>query len=353
MKPFLRIIAALLLCGLGLATTSFVVAQFLTPRVKPARDTGMPREKLAELAAIAPGVDVLVIGTSRLLHGFDPRVFESETRKLGRPLRAYNLSLQRLLLWEQARVLDEALALPGFKPQLVLLEPAVGLGISPENFTHARTIEFETPAAWRLATASVLGSDRSAAHKAWNLGAHSVVATLHLANYGLYTDVAFPARDSLAATEAPERDWRGFVPKKDRRPDESAPEWLAAMAREYAVRFPRDSADAGPLPAPMRAHFDALRAKLAARGITLLFVQPPQLGFTTEELRALTFRFPRALRSADRAPVLSFLDPAKHPALFEPRWWIDYNHMSVSGARLFTAELAREVMQPHILSLLR
>lgn len=346
MKSALRIIGALLLCASGIGVTSLAITRFVTPRVQPQRDTGMPREKLRELAALAPEVDVLVIGTSRLLHGFDPRVFERETRKLGRPLRAYNLSLQRLLLWEQAQVLDDALALPRLKPRLVLLEPAVGLGISPENFTHARTIEFETPAAWRLATSSVLGSDRSPAHKAWNIATHTIVAGLHVSNYGLYTDVVFPERGRPERVDSFAIEWRGFEPKKDLRQDENPPDWLKAMAAEHAVRHPRDAADAGPLPAPMRAHFEALRAKLAARGITLVFVQPPQLGFTTEELRTLTYRFPRALQSSGGAPVLSFLNPAAHPALFEPRWWVDYNHVTETGARLFTTELARELVQP-------
>lgn len=342
-----RILAALCCFTLGLALVSALVAYVANPVLRPQRDTGMPSEKLRELAAVAPQIDVLVLGTSRLLHGFDPRVFEAETTRLGRPLRAYNLSLQRLLLWEQAQVLDDALALPGFKPKLVLLEPAVGLGISPENFTHARTVDFETPTAWRLAARTILGSDRSPPHKAWNLATHSVVGALHATHYGLYTDTAFPARATATDPEArltPEL--RGFVAKPDRPPAEKTPDWLAGMASDYAVRYPHDSADRGVLPEPMRAHFAELHRKLAARGITLVFVQPPQLGFTTPELRELTYRFPAALRQGtEPARVVSFLNPAAHPALFEPRWWVDYNHVTAGGARLFTAELARELLR--------
>jgi hypothetical protein len=96
-----RVVAALLFAVLGLGLVSWVLQTSADQRW-PARNTGMPTAKLRELQAIAQEVDVLVIGTSRLLHGFDPTVLAAETRRLGRPLRACDLSLQRLLLWNRS-----------------------------------------------------------------------------------------------------------------------------------------------------------------------------------------------------------------------------------------------------------
>jgi hypothetical protein len=346
-KPRLgwRVLGALALFAAGLLACAVVVRFTLNRAVRPERDTGMARQKLQELAQVAPQIDTLVLGTSRLLHGFDPREFAAETARLGRPRRAYNLSLQRLLLWEQERVLDDALTLPGFKPRLVLIEPAVGLGISPENFTHARTVEFETPHAWRLAVASVLDSNRSLPHKAWNIAAHSLVAALHGTHYGLYNGVAFPPVPVVNEIPGPDSALRGFFPRADRSSAEPAPTWLVEMQRDYAERFAADAATPRALPAAMREHFAALHVRLAARGIVAIFVQPPQLGFTTPELRELTFGFQPALVVGPQAvPVLNYLDPRTHPALFEPRWWMDYNHVSQGGAALFTRALARDVV---------
>ena len=346
-----RIPIALLVFVLGLGSTALVVAIAVNPRFQPVRDTGMHREKLAELRTVAPTVDVLVIGSSRLLEGFDPRVFAAEIARLGHPLRAYNLSLQRLLLWEQVRVIDDALAIPGLRPKLVLLEPAVGLGIAPENFTQARTVEFETPAAWRLAVSSVLGSDRTFAHKGWNIATHSLVVALHAVHYGLYTNLVFPT----PASAGPDRSsadaaLQGFLPQPDYAVGQSPPAWLVDMRTEYVTRFAKDSNAPGLLPTAMRANFRDLRDRLRDRGIAVIFVQPPQLGFTTQELRELTFGFGPALASdSGGVELLSYLNPAAHAELFDPRWWVDYNHLTATGATLFTRDLARDVA--HRLSL--
>lgn len=342
-----RLLAALALCALGFATAAGLVALVANPLLRPRRDTGMAREKLAELRAVAPPIDVLVVGTSRLLHGFDPRVFDAEAARLGTPLRSYNLSLPRLLLWEQSRVLDDALATPGLHPRLVLLEPAVGLGIAPENFTHARTIEFETPAAWRLAVSAIIDSERAPAHQAWNIATHTLVAALHGLHFGLYTGVLFPPLPAPGENSPPsDRSLRGFSPQPDRPSTEPAPAWLAAVLADYTARYSTDSAAPGQIPAAMRRHYLALRERLRLRGIQILFVQPPQLGFTTPELRDLTFRFGPSLPANTGPPaLLSYLDPQRHPELFDPRWWADYNHYTSHGATLFTRELARDVVR--------
>ena len=61
-----RIVVALAVFALGLAATALFVALVVNPLVRPARDTGMHRENLAALQAVALQIDVLVIGTSRV-----------------------------------------------------------------------------------------------------------------------------------------------------------------------------------------------------------------------------------------------------------------------------------------------
>ena len=336
-RQFGRLAAALAVFALGLVLTAAALG-LLDPVFQPRRDTGMRDVKLAELARRAPEIDVLVLGTSRLLHGFDPAAFHAETSRLGRPLRAYNLSLQRLLLWEQERVLRDALALPGFQPRLILLEPAVGLGIAPENFTHARTLEFETAAAWRSAVEAVLDSGRRPLHQAWNITAHSLVAGLHQLRYGLYTNLAFPAPPA-APEDSAMRD--GFLALPDRAATAAPPPGLAEFAASFRSDYTARASTPGPLPEALQRHFHRLRALCAARGIAVVFVQPPQLAFTTDELRRLTFQFAPAL--AGDGGLLTYLDPAAHAPLFALEGWADYNHMTATGARRFTAQLARDL----------
>lgn len=335
----LRTAAALLAFAAGLGVFAIFTQTVLNPVFHPRRDTGEPTAKLAELRAIAGDVDVLVLGTSRMLHGFDPQQFDAESARLGRPLRAYNLSLERLLLWEQERVLDAALELPGLQPKLVVLETCVGLGIAPENLTHARTVAFETPASYREALACIVGSNRSLPHQAWNIGMHTLVLGLNRTHYGLYASAAFPP---VAAAAAPGD--LGFEPLPDPAPGTAPDAWLEQLIRELPATRAREQAATGEFPAPMRRHFERLCAKLRARGIACVFVQPPQLHYTTDELAQLTTGFARAFPPGpDHPAVISYLDPQRHAELYDARLWFDFNHLTAAGARRFTHDLARDL----------
>ena len=309
----------------------------------------MPTEKLRDLSKQADKVEVLVVGTSRMLHGFDPAIFAAETQSAGHGLSAYNLSLQRLLLWEQERIIADALAIPGLKPRLILLEPAVGLGIAPENFTHARTLEYETPAAWVTAVRVIQSSDRPWWHRAWNITSHTVVLALHAVNYGAGNALAFPplTDDSKSPGWATDR---GFIPLAPRTLSAADEAQLALWCDQHRRDYEHAPVDREPLPAAMRDHFIALRTRLEATGARVVFVQPPQLGFTTDELRRLSRRFEPSVGPI--APVLSFLDPARHPHLFAPRLWSDYNHLNAEGAAAFTRDLA-QALRPDLAELTR
>ncbi len=337
-----KLVGALALFAVGLAAVAATVS-LLRPAIAPERATGMPSDKIAELRTLAPGIDVLVIGGSRLLNGFDPAQFATETARLGQPLRAYNLSLQRLLLWEQERMLDDALALPGLKPRLIVLEPCVGLGIAPENFTHSRTIEFERPAAWWRAVENILGSDRSPAHQLWNVATHTVVLGLHLTHYGLLSERVFPAPRGLNPAPAGAL---GFEPKPDLPAGAPPDPWLADLIRQLPAEHAAARTEDLRLPPTMRRHFERLTARIRARGTQVIFLQPPQLAFTTAELRRLTHAFPRDFASVPAGPpVLSYLDPTRYPEFYDARLWADYNHLTASGARVFTGALARDLAE--------
>lgn len=338
-----RASTALVLAFAGVALAAWLIRTTLVPDWVM-RDTGMPTAKLRELRPITHEVDVLVVGTSRLLHGFDPEVFAAESARIGRPLNAYNLSLQRLLLWEQERILTDALSLPGLKPRLILVEPAVGLGLAPENLTHARTLEYETPTAWSTAVRVIASTDRPWWHQTWNIATHTLVFGLHLANFGAGTAIAFPP-----ATPVPDKpDFsgrRGFLPLPKNGSQSADPSQVAIWCELHRRDYEPTPSEPASLPAAMRSHFLELRARLEANGVRVVFVQPPQLGFTTAELRRLTRGFAASLGSD--APVLSFLDPKQHPPLFAPDLWSDYNHLNAEGAAVFTRELVH-ALRPHL-----
>lgn len=333
---------ALVLALAGFAIAALVIRTTLVTG-SLMRDTGMPTEKLRQLRDIASEVDVLVLGSSRLLHGFSPVVFDEEMARNGGTARSYNLSLQRLLLWEQERMLQDALALPGLRPRLVLLEPAVGLGIAPENFTHARTIAFETPAAWARAVTVIAGSERPLWHQAWNIATHTIVLGLNLAHYGAFNTRAFPDQPGEPGSVPLAPANRGFVPLFPPGATAPAVPEVEAAAASYRADHLGSSTGITPLPAALRTHFLRLKAAAEACGARVVFVQPPALGFTTPELRSLTRQFAPDLGT--KAEVWNFLDPDAHPELFTPRLWSDYNHLNADGAKVLSRELARRAAE--------
>lgn len=341
-RLILRAVMALLAAMAGLALVSGFIRRAVND-LGEWRDTGMPTEKLRQLRDIASEVDVLVLGSSRLLHGFSPVVFDEEMARNGRTARSYNLSLQRLLLWEQEQMLQDALSLPGLRPRLVLLEPAVGLGIAPENFTHARTIAFETPAAWARAVTVIAGSERPLWHQAWNITTHTIVLGLNLAHYGAFNTRAFPDQPAEPGSVPLAPANRGFVPLAPLGATAPAASEVESAAASYRADHVGSSTGITPLPAALRTHFLRLKAAAEARGARVVFVQPPALGFTTPELRSLTRRFAPDL--AKKAEVWSFLDPDAHPELFTPRLWSDYNHLNAEGAKVLSRELARRAAE--------
>ncbi len=329
---------ALAVGAVGLFLTAWALGCWID-RTWPARDIGPHTSHLRALARDPAAGDVLVLGASRLLNGFAPRVFEAELAARGITVRATNLSLQRLQLWEIEPALAAALAVPGVRPRLVVIEPATGLGVAPENLTHARTLHFETPAAFALSVAAIRESGRPVWHQAWNIGMHGAAAILRASGYGRLGALAFPP------VGASVEDGAGYLALPGLAEDAAAAPELVWAKERLAAELPAWREAAPPLPGALARHFDGLRDRLEALGLRVVFVLPPVLAFPDAFYRGQILAMERRALSgeAGSAMWLSFLDPAKHGELFEPRWWHDYQHLRSPGAECFTRRLAGEL----------
>jgi hypothetical protein len=331
-----RVVGALLWFALGFALAAWLLGAWITPRA-PARDIGPHSRNLRTLAREPERGQVLVLGASRVLNGFSPAAYEEGLAASGVRAKAFNLSLQRLQLWEQEQVLADALAVPGVKPRLIIIEPVLGLGIAPENLTQARTIHMETAAAFRLATSSILASGRSPAQNAWNIATHGAVAGLHAAGYGRLSSVAFPPFTPPIQYPDP-----GYLAIPGLRPGEPPPAWLAETREQYLANLTLWRGSAPPAPPHLLAYFAAWRARLEAGGAKVVFWHPPLLGFPGDFYRGQMLGLEAAWAAQPGFPQVSHLDPVLHPALYDARLWSDPLHLRRPGAEILSRLLAEE-----------
>lgn len=309
----------------------------------PDRDIGPHSAHLRALAADPAGGEVLVIGASRLLNGFAPRVFEAELAGRGVVARATNLSLQRLQLWELGQVLEAAIAVPGVRPRLVVMEPVTGLGVAPENLTHPRTLHFETPGAFSLSARAILESGRPPWHQAWNIVMHGAALGLRGVGYGRWGARVFTPPD---AREPMHEQGYFALPAL---PAEAESDVELVKARERLVNgLERWRAEAPEVPRVLTRHFAELRVKMEARGVRVVYVFPPVLDFPGEFYRGQNLGLERHGRQQSEATGgteswLSYLDPNGNPELFDVRLWNDRQHLREPGAEVFTRKLARDL----------
>ncbi len=309
----------------------------------PDRDIGPHSAHLRALAEDPAGGEVLVIGASRLLNGFAPRVFEAELAGRGLKVRAANLSLQRLQLWELEQVVEAALAVPGVRPRLVVLEPVTGLGVAPENLTHPRTLHFETPRAFALSVAAIRESGRPLWHQVWNVVMHGAALGMRGVGYGRWGAEVFGPPGG--GETVPEEGYLALPALPDGA--EVAAELVGAKER-LSAGLAGWRAEAPAAPAVLTRHFDQLRAGLEARGIRVVYVFPPVLDFPGEFYRGQNLGLERhgreRMRAGGESEVwLSYLEVAENAELFDLREWNDRQHLRAPGAERFTRRLARDL----------
>ena len=81
------------------------------------------RQKLAQYRAHAADYDTVFVGTSRVLRGFDPRVFDQRMAELGQPTRSFNFGLVSMGFLEEVYLVDWILAQRPDRLRWLLVEP--------------------------------------------------------------------------------------------------------------------------------------------------------------------------------------------------------------------------------------
>lgn len=326
------------LFGLALALLGFVSANALASRFLAAHpELRLPpgsseRQKLAEYRRHTDDYDTLFIGTSRVLRGIDPRVFDRRMAELGRPTRSYNFGLNGMGFLEQLHLVDWILDQhrAGGALRWLFIEPTerdavmrlVGKDAHKVNLFTMRSVYWHGTKETELGIRATWGGPR----RFWKKVELTRLHLLHMVHRLCGVGVGVNLLNVYLQGDHGEPLVAGFSPR-----DPTEAEWVAAD--EQGHREP-----AAAKPADIVVQFMAqMAASTSAAGVEPVFVMPP-----TPQPPALSLY----LDAHDwKAPArLMHYSKRNFPEILAggTRYFYDEGHLNLSGAELFTHRLATD-----------
>jgi hypothetical protein len=295
-------------------------------------------EKRAHFLAHAGDYDAVFIGSSRVYRGIVPQVFDSALRARGHAMRSFNFAMEAVWPPESLYRVRDFLRLRSRVRWVFIELLPVNPRISPENAKTLRSIYWHdwrhTLLAWREIAAQEAFS--SAEKCSWFI-LHAELflrGMSHLSQGAAWLEPRLrPELEKAARKEfALNTPWLGadgFVPEPD---TPMAPE-IAAAFRIQVAGYAQNLEPLA-LPEHLRKELRDLVAAVRAAGAEPIFFITPS---TTRPENFADLRG----QGVD-AELITFKDPARYPALYDPAQHFDGPHLNERGARELSRLLAEE-----------
>lgn len=304
----------------------------------PPEEEGIAR-KIEFIKEHRDEIDTLFIGSSRVYHGVNPKVFDAVTAEAGEPTHSYNFGVDAMLPPETFYVADHILAAQPRRLRWVFIElEDLQVAMQPEQ---SETRRFRAWHDWRrtwVVTRKLLDADANEKWKQkkrrlaqnWRaLATHYRLFLQNLANTGRSFDLThfYPVEQDATPLEyEPQRD--GYAPTMVRMDAPRQARYDAWVANDPAVAKPREVdryADRA-----FRYYADLFRSI----GATPVF-------FVTPGSAAI---LPSKFIDPQPAAVLAFNNAREFPSLYVENVRIDEGHLNAVGADEFTRLLARRFL---------
>ncbi len=327
---------------------AFAATALALAELRPLPDPNHLRAKFEHWREHGDDYDAVVIGSSRVLRGFDPDVFDARTAQLGAPTHSYNFGVPGMRGHEADRVLRDLLALRPARLKHVLVEfPDYTATFPDEKWANSeRALWWHDARHTRDALRSAWLADETARER-FMLGLQHVrLFVANSLNYGgveSACDRWFLDHPNEAKTTAEILARRGFAPiADDRRPTNPTElkysERGSAIVEESVPRIARQNERTDLLPHyNSAALLDEADAIATARLVPVFFTVP------CAEPNPIAHSF-----GADRLMprILSIGDPVPFGRLYRTPLFSDGAHLKESGAREFSRALATEYFAP-------
>jgi hypothetical protein len=278
-------------------------------------------------------------GSSHIINGFDPRVFDRDLAGTTLATHTVNLAVSGGSQSEQFAMAREFLRHLHPSPEshacLVTLELNAGANFTPDHLVHPRAIDvYDWPTA-RLISRMV---DRrmTLTQRLGRAGFAFAAMGLHYANVGMLSNRVFSPpldADMLARQTIDDRRGQQIDPVPAAFTAEIVQE-IDALPRQTALQ----TSDLTPGNTEMIAQ---LSAAAPMRGVAFVYLVTPKLS----NLRS-SVDYPDHIEAAGQTvPIVNLARPDRYPQLYAAPLWHDNAHLDAQGAAMATALFATELKQ--------
>jgi hypothetical protein len=309
----------------------------------PPPEIGELTWKIHAFERAAPQADTLAIGSSRMLHGFDPAVFDAASAEAGCPGESYNLGISGLNLIELRYVLRRLAAEHPARLRRVVFDPPNDIHVQFENLKSQRVWVTTDPREAPLAIADILSHPDP--RKYSSLLRYLVAFAYHNSSLGLVSRhlqaVVLPPPDPgeerdgyapLDPGQAPSLERAALLRQSDRFSHLALD--LRNEAAEQASAVPIDAAQEQRRIAVMLSTAGFIRS-LGYQPVLLDL--PDTYGESITDARGLAAEMPRAV------PVVNLMDKEDAAIIYDPGAWYDWGHVNAATARYVSSAAARRL----------
>jgi hypothetical protein len=327
------------LLDVAIALMAFIAASALIHALLPPMIPKGIAAKLKFFSEHKDEFDTLIIGTSRLYYSASPKIFDATTRENGLATRTFNFGIDGMHPPENFYVLEQILRTKPRNLKWVVLEMG-DIQTKWDNVLGTQRAVYWHDWPRTALTLKKALNPRGNANllikltRLW-LARRDFVSNLTLfgkqsANVGRLVDFLPSAeRDRFSEADSelgPNHD--GYRLAGDAMSAERAALFQQRLAQEVSEarqRFLDPATESG---------YRNSAAQIRAAGATPIFVITP-----------IIFQSIARFRQSAPAPLISFNDARKYPALYDVKFRIDDGHLTKEGAENFTRLLAQEFVR--------
>ncbi len=333
--------------NITLFAAAFAASAAALSTLRPLPDSAFLAPKFAYYEKHASEFDVVFVGSSRVLKGFDPASFsKTVASKSGRELRAFNFGIPGMRGHEAARVVEKILELHSDRLRHLFVEFPEFRGTFPDdNWANSERAVWWHDLRSTFEVLATISRSRAPLQEKVSLATqHLRLFAANASNYGAIgavLDRAFvphPNDDRIAAEILTRF---GFQAIPDDASPQSAVEKSYAdphcrLQEELAPRIARRNKKEGDLAAFNEPALLRQIARVERAGISLHYVAIPSAEATPDAYRAAEARL-----LPDFMPMNDF---SRFPSLWKSPFYSDGAHLKESGAREFSSLLAEEFL---------
>jgi len=305
----------------------------------PPREVGELTEKIRAIERNDADIDTVAIGSSRMLHAFDPALFDRAAGKAGCPIHSYNLGIGGMNLIEMRYVLRRLAADHPARLSRALFDPPNDIHIQFANLKSQRVWVTTDPREAPLAIADILSHPDP--RKYSSLARYLVAFLYHNSALGLASRYLEPAEVAPPAPPPEGPDMRGFMPLDPAAPPSIERVGLLRDRADFARKTQtlHDQAADRIGPAPIDADQENQRIAVIRRMAEFirslgyepaLMSLPDTYGESITDARDLQAAFDRP---GTQIPVVNFMDKADAGIIYDTASWYDWAHLTQSVAR--------------------